>query len=270
MKMKRTALTFSIRFWAIVLIALLIYQFSSNASADDCKFEKKIEKTLDLSNSELLSITAAAGDLEVAGVPGTHVATIHGRVCASKEEWLESSDIYTAAGKHAEISANLPDTDSNWSFGNTYLMLDMHIEVPDSLALDVRDSSGDMLLKNIADVQIKDSSGDIEIERALGTVTISDSSGEIDIDGAEGDITIESDSSGDIGARDINGSVLVVSDSSGDIDVSRVSDNFVVERDSSGDISASDVGGDFRVLRDGSGGIRSNGVKGEVQIPDKD
>ena len=266
--MKRTALHYSMRFWALLLAALLIYQFSSNASADDCKYEKKIEKTLDLSKSELLSITATAGELEVVGVAGTGEATIHGRVCASKEAWLEQSDIYTTSGKHAEISADLPDA-GDWSFGNTYLMLDMHIEVPEDLALDIKDSSGDMLLKNIAAVQIKDSSGDIEVEAARGTVSVNDSSGEIVIEGAEGDVTIESDSSGDISATDINGSVLVVSDSSGDIDVSRVSENFVVESDSSGDISASDVGGDFRVLKDGSGGIRMNGVKGEIQIPDR-
>jgi hypothetical protein len=262
-------MAYSIRFWAIVLIALLIYQFSSNAAADSCKFEKKIEKTLDLSKSELLTITAMAGDLDVIGVSGSGVATIRGRVCTSKETWLEQSDIYTSAGKHAEISADLPDRESNWSIGNQYLLLDMYVEVPDDLALDVRDSSGDMLLKNVAEVQIRDSSGDIEVQHARGPVSINDSSGEIEIAGAEGDVTIQSDSSGDISVRDINGNVLVVSDSSGDIDVSRVSDNFVVERDSSGDISASDVGGDFRVLRDGSGSIRIDGVKGEIQIPDR-
>ncbi len=268
--MKRTALTFSIRFWAIVLVALLIFQFSGNASADSCRFEKKIEKTLDVSNSELLTITAAAGDLDVVGVSGSGKAIIHARVCASKEAWLAESDIYTAAGKHSEISADLPDTDGNWIFGTNYVWMDMHIEVPDDLALDVSDSSGDMLLKNIAEVQIKDSSGDIEVESARGSVSVRDSSGDIDIAGAEGDVTIESDSSGDIDAADINGSFLVVSDSSGDIEVVRVSDDVVVENDSSGDIGARDVGGDFRVLKDGSGGIHSSGVKGEVQIPDKD
>ena len=268
--MKRNALIYPIRFWAIVLAALLIFQFSSNASADVCKFEKKIEKTLDLSGTESLMITALAGDLEVVGVPASQAAVIRGRVCASKEAWLADSDIYTAPGKSAEISADLPDTGSSWSWGSNYLWMDMWVEVPDDLALDVRDSSGDVLLKGLADVQIRDSSGDIEIRNALGAVTVSDSSGDIEIFGADADVTIESDSSGDIDIADVKGSVLVMSDSSGDIDVSRVSNDVVVERDSSGDISASDVGGDFRVLKDGSGGIRSHGVKGQVQVPDKD
>lgn len=268
--MMRSAMIYPIRFWAIVLAALLLYQFSGNLSANDCKYEKTIEKTLNLNNSESLAITAAAGELEVVGVPDSSEAVIRGRVCASKEAWLGQTDIYTQPGKQAEIGADMADTGGNWSFGNTYLLLDLHIEVPDSMPLDIRDSSGDMHMNNVAEVKIRDSSGDIEVEDARGAVSVNDSSGDIDITGADGDVTIESDSSGDIVATEIHGSVLVVSDSSGDIDASRVSNDFVVERDSSGDINASDIGGDFRVLRDGSGGIRSNGVKGEVQIPDKD
>lgn len=271
MKTMRTAMTFPIRFWAVVLAALLLIQFSSKIFADDCKFEKIIDKTLDLSNSEILGISAMAGDLDVIGVSNSGQAVIHARVCASKESWLDESELNTTSGKSAGIEVKLPDADGGWlTQMNSYVWMDLRIEVPDNLALDVRDSSGDMLLKNIAAVQIRDSSGDIEVKQARGSVTISDSSGDIEINESEGDVTIESDSSGDIAAIDIHGSVLVMSDSSGDIDVSRVSDNVVVERDSSGDISATDVGGDFRVLKDGSGGIRSNGVKGEVDIPGKD
>ena len=271
MNTKRTAMTFSIRFWAIALTALLIYQFSTEVSADSCKFEKIIDKTLDVSKSEILTISAVAGDLDVIGVSGAGQAVIHGRVCASKDSWLEQSDVTTTSGKHAAIDVNLPNSDGGWlSQVNNYLWMDLTIEVPEDLALDVRDSSGDMLLRNIAAVQIKDSSGDIEVKNARGSVSLSDSSGDIKIDKADGDVTIESDSSGDIDAMDINGTVLVKSDSSGDIEVSHVSDNVVVERDSSGDISADDVGGDFRVLKDGSGSIRSSGVEGEVDIPAKD
>lgn len=271
MNSKRTAMAFSIRFWALALTALLIYQFSTGASADMCKFEKKIDQTLDLTHSEILLIVAASGDLEIIGVSDSDQAVIRGRACASKESWLEQSEVVTSTGKRAELSVNLPNSDGGWSLlGNNYAWIDLYVEVPQDLALDVKDSSGDIHLKNIAAVQIRDSSGDIEIESARGTLSISDSSGDIEIDGAEGDVTIESDSSGDIDAVDINGGVLVLSDSSGDIEVSRVSGNVVVEHDSSGDIKVNDVNGDFRVLRDGSGDIWSRNVKGEIDIPVKD
>jgi len=271
MNTRKTAMTFSIRFWAIALAALLIYQFSTEVSADNCKFEKSIDKTLDVSTSEILTISAAAGDLDVTGVAGTGQAVIHGRVCASSESWLEQSMVNTIAGNNAMIEVDLPNSDGGWlSMGNRYVWMDLKIEVPYDLALNVNDSSGDMMLKNIAAVQINDSSGDIEIEGARGSISISDSSGDIEIDEANGNLTIESDSSGDIDATDIHGTVLVLKDSSGDIEVSNVSENFIVERDSSGDIRAENIGGDFRVLKDGSGGISSSGVIGNVDIPAKD
>lgn len=265
----RKSMTYPIRFWAILLICLLTYQFSTAASADWCKFEKDIDMTLDLSATDVLSITAAAGELEVTGVSGTDEAVIKGRVCASKEAWLEESSVKTQTGKHAQITVDLPDGNSGWSFtGNSYVSLDLDVEVPQDLALKIRDSSGAMFLKNIAAVEVQDSSGEIEIENARGTVSITDSSGDIDIEEAGGDVTIEADSSGGIYASDIDGSFLVVKDSSGDIRVSHVSKDVIVERDSSGDISASDVGGDFRVLKDGSGNITASGVKGETDLPD--
>jgi hypothetical protein len=266
----RSSMEYPIRFWAVVLTGLLLYQFSTEASSDWCKFEKDIDLTLDLSASDVLAISAAAGDLDVIGVSGSDQAVIRGKACASKQAWLDESEVSTKAGKNAEINVILPDTDGGWtSFGNNYAGVDLKIEVPQDLMIEVRDSSGDIFLKNVAVAQIQDSSGDIEIEGARGPVSISDSSGDIDIDEAAGDVTIESDSSGDINASDITGTVLVKNDSSGDIDIARVSKDVVVERDSSGDISATDVDGDFRVLKDGSGGIRSRDVRGEVEIPEK-
>lgn len=266
----KTSMVFPIRFWAVLLICLLAIQFSTESSADWCKFEKDIDLTLDLSDSELLTISAGAGDLQVTGVPGSDKAVIHGKACASKQKWLEESQLNLTSGSRAVIEVDLPQSNGGWfSFGNNYAWIDLEIEVPENIALEINDSSGDVFLQHIAALALKDSSGDIEIEDAMGPVSIRDSSGDIEIDRASGDITIEADSSGDIFANDIDGTVLVEQDSSGDIRISNVSRNVVVERDSSGDITAIDVGGDFRVLKDGSGSIRSDDVKGEVQLPQK-
>lgn len=266
----RTPMTIPIRFWALVLSFLLIYQFSTDASADWCAFEKNIDKTLDLSGTEVLSISAAAGDLDVVGVAGTSEARISATVCASKQAWLDDSDLYLQDGKRAEIGVDLPET-SGWSLmGSNYVRMDLKIEVPQDLALDVRDSSGDLGLRNVGPVELQDSSGDIEIRGAAGAVTISDSSGDMELEDIRGDVTVQSDSSGDIYIDDVVGGVLVVRDSSGDIRVRQVRDDVIVERDSSGGISVADVGGDFRVLRDGSGGISSRNVSGTVDVPEKD
>jgi hypothetical protein len=234
----------------------------------DCKFEKNIDQTLDLGTSEELSILAAAGDLEVTGVKDSKVATIKGRVCVSKEEWLDESRVETQGGSRAEIIVELPDTDGGWSLtGQRYAYLDLELEVPDDIPLNIKDSSGDIEISGTGELSLQDSSGDIEIEDIQGAVTLSDSSGDIVLRDIEGDVTIESDSSGDIRGKDIEGTVLVKRDSSGNIRFSDVSEDFIVERDSSGDITANTVGGDFKVLKDGSGEIHSSNISGEVMIP---
>lgn len=51
----RTSMAFPIRFWATLLAALLIYQFSTEASAGWCEYEKEIDLTLDVSDSDVLA-----------------------------------------------------------------------------------------------------------------------------------------------------------------------------------------------------------------------
>lgn len=43
----KTSVAFPIRFWATLLAILLMYQFSTEASADGCKYEKEIETPTD-------------------------------------------------------------------------------------------------------------------------------------------------------------------------------------------------------------------------------
>lgn len=241
---------------------------SSSLMAWDCRYEKDIEDTLDLAGAESLSVRAGAGELEIRGDANASGATIRGRICVSKEKWLDGAGVETSGGRHAEIVVQLPDT-AGWSLtGNTYARLDLELVVPEGLPLDVKDSSGDLDIRDVDDLVLQDSSGEIELENIGRSVTIRDSSGDISLRDVRGDVTIDSDSSGDIRGERITGSVLVKNDSSGDIRFEDVGGDFVVEKDSSGDITASDVGGDFRVLRDGSGRVVASRVEGEVVIPD--
>jgi hypothetical protein len=251
----------------LVLFAVLA---AGNAQAWNCKFEKEIDRTLDLAGSEQLSVIAGAGDLEITGKAGTTETRVRGKVCASEQGWLDDADIVTEDGKNAEIAVIIPKTDNGWSVnGNQYVYIDLYIEVPSDIPLDVKDSSGDLEIRSTASVTVSDSSGDIDIEDVNGDVVLNDSSGDIELLDINGNVNVRQDSSGDIYGRDIHGSVLVERDSSGDIRFQDVRDNFIVERDSSGDIVARTIGGDFRVLQDGSGEIRPSGVSGTVELPDK-
>lgn len=250
----------------ILLISACL--FATGLQASDCEFEKSIDEQLDLTGAEVLSISAAAGDLEVSGVGGGSTARIKGRLCVSDKDWLNGSGISVSSGREASIAVDLPGIESSWSFINqAYAYLDLDIEVPEGTVLDVRDSSGNLSIHSVGSVSVKDSSGDIEIENISGSAVVSDSSGDIVFRDIEGDVTIESDSSGDIRGTGIDGSVLVRSDSSGDIRFRDVGKDYTVERDSSGDIIADGVGGNFNVLSDGSGEIEASNVQGDVVTP---
>lgn len=244
------------------------FLLAGNVQAWSCKHERDIDVSLDLSDSEKLTILAGAGDLEISGKANTDSARIRGKICASEPEWLDETRVITEGGREAEISVSMPDTDNGWSLtGNRYAYIDLYIDVPDHMTLDVSDSSGDLEIGGTASVTIRDSSGDIELEDIAGEVVLNDSSGDIDLLDISGNVTVRQDSSGDMYGRDILGSVLIERDSSGDIRFQDVRDDFVVERDSSGDIVGRSIGGDFRVLSDGSGDISPSNVSGEIDIP---
>lgn len=231
-------------------IAVFTACFAMGAQADSCEFQKEIDESLDLSGSDSLSIAAAAGELDIRGTSGSDQARIRGRVCVSEEQWLDQSNVSMRSGRNAEIGVVLPDIDGGFSvFGSRYAYIDLEIDVPDTIALNVRDSSGDLDIQNVASLELQDSSGDIDIDSTTGSVSIQDSSGDID-------------------AQYIGGTFTIVSDSSGDIYVTDVEQDVIVERDSSGDITAEDVGGNFAVLRDSSGDIDSKRISGDIDIPE--
>lgn len=263
----RTSMAIPIRFWAALLAGLLMYQYSTEASADWCEFEKVIDLSLDLSGSNTLVITAAAGDLDVQGTSDSDQAVIHGKVCVSKQAWLDDATIETMEGERAKIFVNLPDSSGGWSlFGGSYATMDLTVRLPHNMALEVKDSSGDATFRNIGAMNLQDSSGDIEIEDATGPITIKDSSGDIEIENVGNAVSIR-DSSGDIEVDHLTGNFTIEADSSGDIRATNIDGTVLVKKDSSGDISVKTVSGDFRVLADGSGSIHSKDVQGAVETP---
>jgi hypothetical protein len=187
--------------------------------------------------------------LRVTGRTDLTEVRVRGTARASSRDLLENIKLEAVRnGNQVEVRALLPESrDSRW---NEHAVLDLIIELPATLALDVDDTSGDITIESVsAKVRIEDNSGDIRVHN-VGDVWISDSSGSIDVRVVKGSVEIDDDSSGEIAVYDVTGSVHIGRDSSGSIDVSR-------------------VGGDFVVGHDGSGTIDYDGVKGKVDIPRK-
>lgn len=250
---------------SVIASVALVLLLAVPALADDCDFTAPREDFADAAGVERVEIDASAGYLRVLGEEGAAQIRANGEACASSESLLEGVQLVVErSGDRVRIVVDIPD--SNW--GRQTARLDLTVELPSSVEVEIDDGSGWIDVRNVASLEIEDGSGEINVENVAGNLEIEDGSGEIEASDIGGEVWIE-DGSGEIELRRV-GSVMIEEDGSGEIDVEEVTGDVMVRSDGSGSISVRDVGGDFTVRRDGSGGIRHTAVAGLVDVPDED
>jgi hypothetical protein len=224
-------------------VVLLASAGTAGAGWSECSHRSPREATVQAGGARRIRVIARAGDLKIRGQAGASAVTVHGTACASRESGLDEIKLIAEQrGDEIYVEADMPD---EW-FGGAR-GLDLVLEVPSSLPLEVEDGSGSAEIRDVAALKIDDGSGNLRIVNVAGAVNVTDGSGDIEIDQA-GSVGIASDGSGGMRITGVKGSVVVRDDGSGSIDVS-------------------DVGGDFEVDNDGSGGITHDGVRGTVKVP---
>ena len=256
--------TQSIRPLRLTLPSLALLAFATPAGAwDTCEHRADRRASLDTAGVARVVINARAGDLEVKPASGTTLVAA-GPACASSAKLLEQTDIAARReGDTLRVDVLVPN--NMVGIGVFYATLDLTVNVPASLPIEITDSSGDVQAADVRVVKLTDSSGDVVLRQPRADVEIWDSSGDLRIENAAGQVQIR-DSSGDIvivGAKE----VVIPSDSSGDIAIQRVAGSVRIEQDSSGDIRVTDIGRDFHLLSDSSGEVKVSGVKGQVHLP---
>ncbi len=245
---------------------LLTLTAAPMALADDCDYEAQRQASVDMAGATLIHIKAAAGNLVVKGTPGLARVEVRGEACTSDEDLLDGIQIVTKrSGDTVRILAEVPE--SKWRLGSTTVRLDLTIEVPADVPLEIDDSSGAVELRNVGPTELEDGSGEIVAEGVAGDLRVEDGSGSIRIEDVAGNVEIE-DGSGEIDVRGVRGSVVIREDGSGAIDIRDVDHDVMIREDGSGGIEVREIGGDFTVDRDGSGGIDYRNVAGRVDIPD--
>ncbi|MEM7202516.1 MAG: hypothetical protein AAF628_19750 [Planctomycetota bacterium] len=100
--------------------------------------------------------------------------------------------------------------------------LDLTVELPGSLPVEIEDSSGSIVVRDVGAVAVADGSGSVEILGVAGDVRVTDGSGSISIDEVGGSVFIESDGSGSIDVTDVDGDLVVGPDGSGSFNFTRV------------------------------------------------
>jgi hypothetical protein len=232
---------------------------------ESCKFSA--DRKLELQSGGLieLEIVARGGDLKLQSSSSSGVAA-SGRACASSAELLERTQIRgTRDGTKARVFVQVPDDVGD--LDSAYATLDLVIEVPAGVSVQITDTSGDIDAQGVRLARITDSSGDIETRGTSGDLEVSDSSGDLHLSDVEGAVTI-SDSSGDV-TVDTAQSLRVLRDSSGDLRIVGIKGDVVVDNDSSGDIHVDRIGGNVEVVSDSSGERSIEHVVGSIREPEQ-
>lgn len=191
-------------------------------------------------------IKAGAGSLEVTGVPGARAIVVTATITIENADDDEAGEIIDAEvtltlerdGDRAQLKAYFDRADSGHGSNAT---IDLEVQMPTGVSLNVHDSSGSIDVNDVAaDVVIDDGSGSIEI-RNVASLSIDDGSGSIQVNGVAGDVSIV-DGSGSITVREVGGSVTI-DDGSGSIQVHDIEKDVIIEDDGSGSVSISGVRG---------------------------
>jgi hypothetical protein len=253
-----------------VILAVLIPRPAAAQNSGDYKADRNA--TVNAAGARRIRVEAGAGFLNITGRTGISEVRVRGVASASSRRLLDEIKLVAERrGDEVLIKMDVPDHDGSlWNLfnGDYRQMLDLTIDVPITVPLDVSDGSGELKIKGTGPVTLEDGSGDLELSGITGNVHVTDGSGNIVIAGVDGNVEVD-DGSGNIEANNVTGNFTVGSDGSGNIDVSGVSGTMRVEDDGSGEIHVNRVGGDFIVGEKGSGTIEYQTVKGSVNIPER-
>ena len=218
--------------------------------ADNCRVTAERTGQHPIAGAKRIAIAARAGDLEIQGQKSASQVSARGTACASDQKLLDLIRIELRLdGEVLRVNALMPDIDADDAPRNAAASLDLRLEVPDHLPIELMDSSGDTEIDSVAALEVTDSSGDVTVEDV------------------HGDVEVEADGSGSLAFDRIDRNVMIGHDGSGDIRISNVKGDARIDSDGSGNVNVRNVAGSFTLGGKGSGEVQVAEVKGAVSIP---
>jgi len=246
--------------------SLLAVSLAAGA-AEQCRYSAPRNAELDAAGLKLLSVQIGPDDLTIHGEAGLAKIVVTGTACASNEQWLPGIKVETARnGDTASIVANDGDRGVVISlFGNSYAYLKLDVRVPQSLAVKLKEGSGDAHANGLASLDATLGSGDLKVDGIAGELALRVGSGDV-VARDVGSLRISSVGSGDVSADGVRGEAHVGGVGSGDLGLRNVTGNVSLGSISSGDAKMTGVGGSIKVDSVGSGDLVIRDVKGNVSV----
>lgn len=247
-----------------VIILAAVLSLATVAHAD-CDHSRTLTTSpIDGAGVNVVRIDASAGSLDVVGT-ATGSIRAGGKACGSTPSRLDGIEL-TSERRGDEVLIRVDiDSARGLFFTRTYAYLDLKVELPEGMEVEIDDGSGEINVSGVGPLDIDDGSGSITV-RDSGTTRIDDGSGSIELVDITGDVSIE-DGSGEIEIERVSGNVRI-DDGSGSMEIVGIGGDVIIEDDGSGSIRVTDVKGDLRVGDHGSGGISFDRIDGKVSVRD--
>lgn len=221
--------------------------------------------TLPSAGVHTLVVTSGAGWLRIQGHGGFDRVQARGVAHASSEKLLAQVQLTVVRSSDTVFVAATTPLDTSSVAGPA--ALDLTLDIPSGVALDVTDASGETIIHDVGSLRLATSgTGGVEIDNVAGPLNVVDGPGDFQASNIHGDVHIR-DGSGGIYLASVTGSVDIPLDGSGEIQVSDVTGSVHVGAKSSGEVSARNVGGDLLVDASGSGSVEYHDIKGRVSLP---
>lgn len=255
--------------WKLLAFALLFTP--ALAHADECKFQAPRNAALDLVGVRTLVIDIGQHNLNLKGTAAS-TAQVHGRACASSQDRLATLQ-FTQRRDGDRLILKADSNSSNWNinlFGaSRYAYLDLQVDVPATLAVELNVGSGDAHVANVAQLAASVGSGDLHVNGVRNRFDAHVGSGDITADDV-GETHVASIGSGDFTINRVRGDIWIGSIGSGDADLRAIGGNVDVKSIGSGDLRVNGVTHDLHVAMVGSGEVSHSSVAGRVDIPKND
>ncbi|MGH8216669.1 MAG: hypothetical protein ACREPZ_13385 [Rhodanobacteraceae bacterium] len=235
--------------------------------AQPCRYSAPRNAEIDAAGLKSLSVEIGPDTLAIQGQPGLAKIVVRGTACASDEKWLQNINVETARhGGTASVVARDGDHGITFSlFGGSYAYLKLDVRVPPSLAVKLREGSGDADASKLAALDAGLGSGDLKVHGIAGEFALSVGSGDV-VASDVGSLALSSVGSGDVSVDGVNGDAHAGSVGSGDLGLRNVKGNVSIGSVSSGDVKLAEVGGRVAVGSVGSGDLGIRSAKGDVTV----
>lgn len=247
-------------------VPLLVLSLGAGA-AEHCRYSAPRNAELDAVGLKQLTVQIGPDELVLHGDPGATKVEVRGTACASNEKWLQEIQVEAVRqGDGATVTAHDRDHGIHLSlFGDSYAYLKLDVTVPQSLAVTLKEGSGDAAVHHVAALDATVGSGDLKADAIAGELGLVVGSGDA-VANHVGSLKLSSVGSGDVSVDGVQADARVGSVGSGDLALRNVTGGVTIDSIASGDATLANVGGSVKVGSVGSGDLVVRGVKGDVAV----